>query len=328
MVTSKLQEHLLSNSKTMESESWNDKVETLFQHQLINWQLARDNYQQFNQVKKRTLIFNDFRVDLQYNPARERSTCADIHPATIEKRPCFLCAENLPAQQMGFLTMEKYLLLINPYPIFDRHLTIADISHKPQNIQGRITEMLSLARELSAYTVFYNGPRCGASAPDHFHFQAVRKNSMPIDSEMEYLKKFKRKPLVSEDEIEIFQIKHYLRKTVVFESEYREPIDYFFSKVYQQLPVDEASNEPMMNLLASYQQGKYRLILFLRKQQRPSVYYRDEPDRLMVSPASVEMGGLLVLPRETDYLKITRDDVHDIFFETSLNLNINDILNI
>ncbi|MBN2807312.1 MAG: DUF4922 domain-containing protein [Prolixibacteraceae bacterium] len=328
MDTANLQQHVLTLHEALEKAVWEEKIEAMFQQQMQTWPLARDHYQQFQQVKKRTLNFEDFRIDLQYNPARERSTCADLQPKTIEKRPCFLCLSNLPAEQKGFIILKKYLLLINPYPIFDRHLTISALQHQVQNIQGRIIDMLTLAKDLQAYTIFYNGPRCGASAPDHFHFQAVNKHVMPIDTEFEYLKKFKSKLLVNEDEIEIFQFKHYLRKTIVFESEYREPIDFFFTKVYQQLPVDETSNEPMMNLLASYQQGKYRLTLFLRNKQRPSCFYREEPDRIMVSPASVEMGGLVVVPRETDYHKITKDDLQEIYNETSLNLNINDILNI
>jgi ATP adenylyltransferase/5',5'''-P-1,P-4-tetraphosphate phosphorylase II len=328
MDTANVQQHVLTLPDALEKAQWDEKIEVLFQQQMQTWPLAYDHYQQFKQVKKRSLNFEDFRLDIQYNPARERSTCADLHPITIEKRPCFLCQTNLPLEQKGYVILKKYLMLINPYPIFDRHLTISALQHQVQNIQGRIIDMLTLAKDLQGFTIFYNGPRCGASAPDHFHFQAVNKHVMPIDTEFEYLKKFKSKLLVTEDDIEIVQLKHYLRKTVVFESEYREPIDFFFTKVLQQLPVDEASNEPMMNLLASYQQGKYRLTLFLRNKQRPSFYYREEPDRIMVSPASVEMGGLIVVPRESDYLKITKEDLREIFSETCLNLNINDILNI
>lgn len=321
-----VQQHLLTLPEALEKAGWDEKIEVLFQQQMRSWPLAFENYQQFNQVKKRSLNFEDFRLDLQYNPARERSTCADLHPENIRQRPCFLC--HLPKEQKGFFMLKKYLLLLNPYPIFERHLTISDLNHQTQNIQGRIIDMLTLAKDLPEFTIFYNGPRCGASAPDHFHFQAVKKNVMPIDTEYEYLKKFKSKLLVSEDEIEIIQLKHYLRKTLVFVSDYREPIDYFFTRVYQQLPFDEASGEPMMNLLASYEKGQYRLTLFLRNKQRPSCFYREEPERILVSPASVEMGGLIVLPRESDFLKITKDDLREIFSETCLNLNINDILNI
>lgn len=322
------QQHLQPLPIELEKTSWDKKIGYLYAQQFIEWPTAKENYEQFHFIRKRSISFDDFRIDLQFNPARSRSTCADLSKKTIEKRPCFLCNANLPVEQKGFEIQEKYLLLINPYPIFENHLTISDRTHQPQAIIGRINDMLALAKELVSYTVFYNGPQCGASAPDHFHFQAAQRNIMPIDTEFEYLKKYKSRQLVFEEDIQIIQIKSYLRKVLVFESEYKEPIDYFFSKVYNQLPFDQDSNEPMINLLANYQNGKYRLYLFIRNKQRPSHYYREDPDRIMVSPASVEMGGLVVTPREEDYMKITKKDLTDIFKETCLNLSITDILNI
>lgn len=320
--------HLLPLPDELVKAGWDNKIDYLYEQQLSDWPDAKHNYKQFQSVKKRSIDFVDFRIDIQYNPSRERSTCADLHPKAIENRPCFLCSENLPEQQKGFVILNKYLLLINPFPIFENHLTISDYHHQPQAITGRIIDMLTLAKDLQSHTIFYNGPRCGASAPDHFHFQAVQKNSMPVDTEFEYLKKYKSKVLVNEEDIEIIQIKYYMRKMVAFESEYREPIDFFFTKVFQQLPFDEASGEPMMNVLANYQNGKYRLMLFLRNKQRPSCYYKEDPERIMVSPASVEMGGIIVTPREEDFKKITKDDLKEIYNETCMNLNINDILNI
>ena len=320
--------HLLPLPDELVKADWDKKIEHLYEQQLKNWHDAKHNYKQFQSVKRRSIDFDDFRIDLQYNPARERSTCADLHPNEIASRPCFLCSTHLPEQQKGYAILNKYLLLINPFPIFENHLTISDFHHLPQSISGRIIDMLTLAKDLQSYTIFYNGPRCGASAPDHFHFQAIPKNSLPVDTEFDYLKKYKCKLLVNEDDIEIVQVKYYLRKMVAFESEYREPIDYFFTKVFQQLPFDEASDEPMMNVLANYQNGKYRLMLFLRNKQRPSCYYMDDPERIMVSPASVEMGGIMVTPREEDFVKITKENLKEIYNETCMNLNINDILNI
>ncbi|MFA9388907.1 MAG: DUF4922 domain-containing protein [Prolixibacteraceae bacterium] len=320
--------HLQTIPEELLNASWDKKIGYLYAQQLMHWPDAKHNYEQFRSVIKRSISFDDFRIDLQYNPARERSTCADENQVKVDTSDCFLCDENLPSQQKGLQILKHYLLLINPYPIFENHLTIAETRHQPQLISGRIIDMLTLAKDLQTYTIFYNGSRCGASAPFHFHFQAAQKSCMPIDTEFDYLKKYKSRELVKEDEIEIFQIKNYLRKTLVFESEYREPIDYFFSKVYLQLPFDEKSNEPMMNILTSYQNGKYRLTLFLRNKQRPFAYYVEGPERIVVSPASVEMGGIIVTPRKEDYLKITKDDIKRIYSETCLNLNINDILNI
>lgn len=321
-------DHLLPLPEELEKASWDKKIGYLYTKQLIDWPQAQKHYEQFSEVKKRSVSFDDFRIDLQFNPARARSTCADLSKKAIETRPCFLCTQNLPVEQKGYLVLNRYLLLINPFPIFENHLTISDTTHQPQAIKGRIIDILTLAKELQTYTIFYNGPKCGASAPDHFHFQAAQKNIMPIDTEFDYLNKYKSRELVNEEEIHISQINGYLRNTIVLESEYREPIDYFFSKVYNQLPIDQESNEPMMNILANYQNDKYRLTLFFRDKQRSSHFYKEGDDRIMVSPASVEMGGLVVTPREEDYLKITKDDLKEIFNETCLSLNIHDILNI
>lgn len=321
------QQHLQALPKELEKASWDKKIGYLYAQQLIEWPTAKNSYEQFHSVKKKSISFDDFRIDLQFNPARVRSTCADINQGAIAERPCFLCYKNLPTEQKGFEILKKYLLLINPYPIFENHLTLSDPTHKPQAIIGRINDMLSLAKELESYTIFYNGPHCGASAPDHFHFQAVQKNTMPIDTEFDYLKKYKSRNLVYEDDIRIIQLKSYLRKPLIFESEYREPIDYFFSKVYNQLHLDEISNEPMINLLANYQNGNYRLTLFIRSKQRPSHYYKEDPERILVSPACVEMGGLIVTPREEDFQKINKENLSEIFKETCSNLSVTDILN-
>jgi len=229
---------------------------------------------------------------------------------------------------MGFTILDKYILLINPYPIFSKHLTISSFRHTPQNFSVRLSDMLSISKKLQDFTIFYNGFKCGASAPDHFHFQAVEKNVMPIDFEYSYNKEFKSKQLVNEEDIQIFQVNDYLRSVLIFEAEYIEPIDYFFTKFLEQLPFHEESNEPMMNILANYENGKYRLTLFPRKQLRPSCYFKDGKDKIMVSPASVEMGGVIVTPREEDFLKIRKQDVETIYNETSLHMNITDILNI
>ncbi|MDA3929900.1 MAG: DUF4922 domain-containing protein [Prolixibacteraceae bacterium] len=323
-----LKKHLVKLPATMLEANWDEKIEFLYTLQKEDWLLAYNNYIQFDEVKKRAVNFDFFKVEIQHNPARKRSTCADLSAETIKERPCFLCASNLPKEQVGFTLLDKYLLLINPYPIFAKHLTISSLRHTPQRISGRITDMLSLSKKLKNYTIFYNGPLCGASAPDHFHFQAAEKDVMPIDFEIDYLKEYKTKILVEENDIHIFQSLDYSRNVIVFEAEYIEPIDYFFEKVYNQLPFDETSKEPMLNLLANYENGKYRLSLFPRKQQRPSCYFEENEKQIMVSPASVEMGGIIVTPREEDFQKIKKSDIEKIYAETSLDFSINDILNI
>jgi hypothetical protein len=310
--------HLLELSTHEKESNWDEKIESLYLHQFKNWSMVNNHYQHFESIEKRSIFFDGFRIDLQHNPARARSTCADLSQKKITSRPCFLCNNNLPEEQKGYSLLDKYLLLVNPFPIFKRHLTISDFEHTPQQIENRIIDLLSIAKMLSSYTLFYNGPQCGASAPDHFHFQAAQKGIMPIDIEIDQLNTKNKTVLFSSDDIQITQINNYLRTAIVFESSYMEPIDYFFTKTVSQLPFDKTSNEPMLNLLANYQNGKYRLVLFPRKQQRPSCYFSEEPHRILVSPASVEMGGIIITPRAEDFHRITKKDLETIFSDTSL----------
>lgn len=309
-----LNAHLLDISNNI-SAPWNEKIDYLYARQLNEWDMARNHYEQLATIEKRTVSFDDFRIDIQHNPTRARSTCADVSKKNIDQRPCFLCAQNLPKEQRGFSILNKYLLLINPYPIFDRHLTISDFSHLPQLIENRIIDLLSLSKELKGFTVFYNGPQCGASAPDHFHFQAAKSDIMPIDTEIIVLKSKLGKLIFQTDIIQIVEIYNYLRPAIILESDYREPIDHFFSKIYKQLPTEKTSGEPMMNLMANFVNNKYRLTIFPRQAQRPSCYYRRGTEQILVSPASVEMGGLIITPRIEDFKKLTEIELKQIFEE-------------
>lgn len=317
-----IQSHLLELPEHLSDKSWKERIEYLFQNQIATWPMACNHYRQFESIERRTLMFDGFRFEIQHNPARARSTCAKVDKIDIENRKCFLCSDNLPEEQKGLVIRNQYLLMVNPFPIFNRHFTIPEFEHTPQRISGRILDMLAIAKELSGYTVFYNGPRCGASAPDHFHFQAVEFGVMPIDKELEILKVSEGKKLIFEESIQITVIEKCLRYVIVMESEYPEPIDYFFEQMKEKLPLDEESGEPMMNILASYIGGRYRLTVFPRKKQRPSCYYREGNDRILVSPASVEFGGVIVTPNEDNFKNISKEDLIEIFNEVSMDCSI------
>lgn len=309
--------HLLNIDDKLAKADWSERIELMYEHQLETWKMAHTHYGQFESVVSRTILFDDFKFDLQYNPARARSTCADLSKKTIENRKCFLCPQNLPPEQKGFLLLDRYLLLVNPFPIFKRHLTISAINHTPQTIIGKLADMLEIARELSGFTVFYNGPRCGASAPDHFHFQAVPFGSMPVDNEIDKLSPVKGKIYVDEDTLRMYSLSSYLRTILIFDSTETCDIEKAFDCICKKLPFDAESNEPMMNLLANYRDGKYRLVLFPRKAQRPSCYYREGADRILVSPASVELGGTIVTPNEDNFKNLTKHDIIGIFNDVS-----------
>lgn len=298
----------------------------MYQQQCETWNMARNHYRQFESVERRVLTFDDFQFILQHNPARARSTCADLSKKVIENRRCFLCANNLPEDQKGLMILNKYLMLVNPFPIFDRHLTISDFNHIPQHIENRIIDLLEISRLLPTFTLFYNGPLCGASAPDHFHFQAAQKGIMPVDNEITGLSPDRKSMLVEKEDIAIYTVNNYLRMAIVMESGWKEPIDYFFAQLINQLPFNVEAGEPMMNLLTSFDKDIYRLIIFPRKAQRPSCYYREGNDRIVVSPASVELGGIIITPREEDFHRLNHNDLIRIFEEVSVEeslLNIN-----
>ncbi|MCK5371279.1 MAG: DUF4922 domain-containing protein, partial [Cyclobacteriaceae bacterium] len=144
----------------------------LIMDQQKDWELARKNYAGLKNVKVRTLPFDGFDMLVQFNPERIRSSAAKVDTKSIKERPCFLCRHNLPKKQVGLPVLDNYLILVNPFPIFPEHLTIPHLNHIDQRIEDKFVEMLEIAKALEDFTVFYNGPKCGASAPDHFHFQA------------------------------------------------------------------------------------------------------------------------------------------------------------
>lgn len=314
-----LQQHIQSDIRM---DQPNVCVEELYDNQLASWPLAAANYLKLKKTLKRTLLFENFSIDVQHNPGRVRSTCAKTDEKEIKERSCFLCVENLPDEQKGFVMLDKYLVLVNPYPIFYRHLTISDIKHTPQLINNRIADILNLAKKLNNYTLFYNGPNCGASAPDHFHFQAVPKNTLPVDREYEYLLDHNARCLKQEKKGSVFMFDSFLRECLVFESVYVNWIEENFNHVLAKCFQNKCGQEPMINVMASFRCGTFRLFLFPRVTQRPSFFYETGDDQIIVSPASVEMGGTIITPRKEDYEKITKQDVIRIFEEVSYSISL------
>ena len=155
-------------------------VDAFLQEQLAEWEQARNNFAALSGVKVKEVDIDGMTVKVQFNPARIVSSAAKVDAKSLKERKCFLCAANRPAVQRGIEWGGHYTILINPFPIFPRHLTIPDNNHVDQLISGRIADMVSLAGDLKGYTVFYNGPKCGASAPDHMHFQAGNSDFLTI----------------------------------------------------------------------------------------------------------------------------------------------------
>ena len=269
----------------------NEKVNQLFAEQLSNWELARENYNLLKQVKTKTLLIDDREYKVQFNPARMISSSAKTDIKSILGRKCFLCAENRPTEQKGIPFKENYTILINPYPIFPRHLTIPSTEHTPQQIISRFGDMLDLAKQLDDYVVFYNGPKSGASAPDHFHFQAGNKGFLPIE------KNFKK------------------YNTISIESDNKEEVINRFRQIYNSIELKPEDDEPKMNILVWYETARWIVCIIPRSKHRPSCFGTEDDAQFLISPASVDLGGVFITPLEKDFEKITAKDISEILHE-------------
>lgn len=296
------------------------QVDELIQQQVTGWDLALKNYSGLKTIRSKTLQFDGFQVKAQFNPERIRSSAAKTDAKSIQQRACFLCERNRPEEQKKLLFKNRYSILINPFPIFDKHLTIPLNEHQPQEIEPYFADMLHLSKQLPEFTIFYNGPQCGASAPDHFHFQAGSKNQMPVDAEIKMLKNQGGETLFQNDHTTISAIgNQYLRKLIGLQSNSETDLTSHFKQVLSFLNERGQAGEPMLNLLATFENGFWQLMLFSRDRQRPSQFFETGDRQLLISPASVEMGGLVILPREEDFEKITKSDLIDIYRQVTIN---------
>ncbi|MDA3860291.1 MAG: DUF4922 domain-containing protein [Melioribacteraceae bacterium] len=295
------------------------KAEALFKEQISSWELAAKNYQDLNFIRKKEFDFDTFKTILQFNPGRMVSSSAKVDAKSIKERPCFLCSNNLPIEQKGLLCNEKYMLLVNPFPIFEQHFTIPLLEHEPQEILLNFSDMLLVAKELGEkYTLFYNGPKCGASAPDHMHFQASPKNKMPVEKEINSL--LESADIVLENNsASVFAISNYLRNFILIESDNYDVLQQEFNALYNSLQdTYGVDDEPLLNVIVTFNKV-WRIFVFPRNAHRPKEFFIEGDEKILLSPASVDFGGMLITPREEDFIKITKEDVVNIFGQTSVD---------
>ena len=293
------------------------KVNELFDQQLSVWEMARNNFEGLKTVQIREFDFDGFAVKVQFNPARMVSSGAKVDAKTIAERKCFLCAANRPEVQRG-IEWRDYDILINPFPIFTRHLTIPRREHVDQRLVPYIADMFDLARELTDFVVFYNGPKCGASAPDHMHFQAGNADFLPLVSDYFNLKQVGRTELVeTADTAETYLMKDYLRVVYCIESADAVALTEAFMNLYNSWVVD-ADVEPMMNVVCLYREGKWYLFVIPRGAFRPWQYTAEGGAQLLVSPATVEVSGLFITPVKEHFERITKEDVVDILTQCTI----------
>ena len=293
-------------------------VNELFSVQLREWELAGTNYSLLTKVRTRKLNPGGFEVLIQYNPERIRSSAARVDSKSIEARPCFLCTKNRPEQQQGLSIENDLTVLVNPFPIFNKHLTIPSEFHIDQRIVNNLDSMLSLAKALPEFVIFYNGPQCGASAPDHFHFQAGNRRFLPL--EHDYLTKKFASAFCGQKGLEIWHWSGYLRGMVTFEGDQSQKIVEVFDKFYSKFSaVQPDKPEPMLNIIAYYQTGRWIIHIIPRKQHRPSQFFAEGEKQILLSPASVDLGGVIITPREEDFNKITENDIRNIFAQVCMS---------
>ncbi|MDH8702256.1 hypothetical protein M2138_001616 [Dysgonomonadaceae bacterium PH5-43] len=292
-------------------------VNAFFEKQLKDWKTISDNYSALKNIQCKTVSFDEFYIKVQYNPERIRSSVANVDKKSIAKRPCFLCDANRPQEQESINYPPCYYLLVNPYPIFPQHLTIPDRKHNPQLIKGRIGDMLSLANDLPDFTILYNGPKCGASAPDHFHFQAGNKGVLPIERDVI---SYKRKVIINkEHKGTLYRLENYLRECLVFESKDKEWLCASFEDYYEyQHKLQPLEEEPMFNLICWKDNDTWKLVVFPRKQHRPRQYFEEGKSNILLAPGVVDFGGVLVVPREEDFIKLDKDLITDIYSQLTL----------
>lgn len=306
-----------------------ERTKALFYHQKDNWRLAAKGYESLETVMVREFDFENLTVKVQYNPGRIQSSSARVDEKSISERPCFLCYQNLPAEQKGIRYEKDYLILVNPYPIFPEHFTIPRTKHLPQLIEKNFEAMLNLSKELGKYyTVFYNGPKCGASAPDHMHFQAGVKDFMCIDNEFDSIVADRGETLFENHKISVHGVQGYLRKFISIESiSFKNAVN-AFEKIYRVLSriKNQPDAEPMLNILSSYEDGMWRVIIFPRHKHRPTYFYEEGARKLLLSPAAVDLGGVMITPREEDFNKITSDQILDIFRQVSITSEMYDYI--
>ena len=303
-----------------------EQVDTFLDRQLAVWPMAEGNFKALEKVKVKEIDMDGMKIKVQFNPARIVSSSAKVDAKSLKERKCFLCEENRPDVQIGIEWGEegKYIILINPFPIFPRHFTIPDRSHVDQLVVDRIEDMMDLARDMEGYTVFYNGPKCGASAPDHMHFQAGNSDFLTLaeaieNSELKVIEE-------TVDKASLSLVDTLPLKVFVIDAVDHAEGAKLFRKLYDALPVPEGEKEPMMNLLCYVTPAGTRLVVIPRKKHRPSFYGMENEDQKLISPASVDMGGVFITPLEKDFEKFNKDTALKIFEELCLSSNeINEI---
>jgi ribosomal protein S18 acetylase RimI-like enzyme len=291
----------------------------LLSEQKRAWQDLREGYDLVKDIKERDLACRGFSVRLQYNSGRMKSSTAELGKINAKERQCFLCLDQLPEVQKGILYRNDYLILSNPMPIFSSHFTISHIDHRLQTVEEHLQTFFQLSADFGPdWTILYNGPKCGASAPDHFHFQAGPSGRLPIEKE---IRDEKRLALIRKiDGVLLYRLKDLGREVIILEGDDSKALERAFNSYLAALrEILLLNEEPMINVAGFYEEKKWRLVIFPRRKHRPDVFSKDGDARVVVSPGVIEMGGLLITPVKRDFERLDASAVESIYKEVSLD---------
>ena len=306
------QQMLQGKADIMEDSS----ISRFFNRQLEMWEDARHRFRDLKHVEVRQL---SDQLKVQFNPARIVSTGAKIDKHTLGERPCFLCERNRPKEQMTKQIDDHFQLLVNPFPILPVHFTIPATKHQPQSIYrhyGEMHRLLSLHSELMA---FYNGPKCGASAPDHLHFQAGTSGVLPLQTNWQRLSRNLTDVISLNDEEKISVLRDFLVPAFVIISKSEDSDEELFHRLYRSMPMRGDESEPMMNIIAWRKGDEFISVVIPREKHRPDAYFAEGEAQMMVSPGALDMAGLIITPREEDFSKINLDKATSLLRECGIS---------
>lgn len=301
-------ETILQNDQS--DEPLRQRIDDLFAQQRATWPALRDGEAALANLQRKTLTDGNESVVVQVNPARRRSTLANTDAKAIAARACFLCPENMPPEERG-IAFEDMILLPNPFPILPLHCTIADREHRPQQLAGRFATFLHLAQAIGPdMAALYNGPRCGASAPDHFHLQAAQANEIPILAQLSTVS----------DTRAVVPHSSFGRNMLVFHgtkaADVAVEIEHSIDALQQ---IESATDEPMFNLLARFAADQFIAVLFPRAAHRPARYFATGPEQLLISPAVLEMSGILITTEPDHFARVDARAAREIYEDVSIS---------
>lgn len=312
------QAELQPSLNASEPESLRQQVSALIAQQQATWPMLQAATAGLAQVTDQPLDVHGSRVIAQFNPARLVSTGAKVDAASIRQRPCFLCADHLPLEEQGIEFGKDFVILCNPFPVLRDHLVITHRAHTPQAIAGNFAALLDLAQALgNGWFALYNGPACGASAPDHLHFQACDSSLLPIVQDLEQREK---KVVSSQAGLEVFTLPGYRVNLLVARGSNHAALNEWFAQMVSHLAeVTGASAEPMLNLVVLSDGVNWTVCVFPRSKHRPACYFAEGEAKLTISPAGIDLAGVLVVPEAAHFARINETDVEQIYAEVTLD---------